>query len=112
MRYRVDQLAARCGVSVDTIRFYQGRGLLPPPEREGRRAWYAERHAKRLFHIRDLKDRGFTLASIQRLLADELDPADRALVEALERPVGGGDDGLFDLEQLAEVTGVSAALLR
>ncbi|MDQ3981976.1 MAG: MerR family DNA-binding transcriptional regulator, partial [Actinomycetota bacterium] len=33
MRYRVDELAARAGVSVDTVRFYQARGLLPQPER-------------------------------------------------------------------------------
>ena len=34
MRYRVEQLAAACDVSVDTIRYYQSRGLLPGPERE------------------------------------------------------------------------------
>ncbi len=36
MRYRVEQLAAACDVSVDTVRYYQSRGLLPQPEREGR----------------------------------------------------------------------------
>ena len=36
MRYRVEQLAAACDVSVDTVRYYQSRGLLPAPEREGR----------------------------------------------------------------------------
>jgi hypothetical protein len=34
--YRVEELAAATGVGVDTIRFYQGRGLLDAPERRGR----------------------------------------------------------------------------
>ena len=39
-RIRVEELARQASVSVDTIRFYQKRQLLPPPEREGRIAWY------------------------------------------------------------------------
>ena len=42
MRYRVEQLASACDVSVDTVRYYQSRGLLPPPEKEGRVAWYGD----------------------------------------------------------------------
>ena len=52
MRYRVEQLAASCDVSVDTVRFYQSRGLLPQPEREGRVAWYGDDHAERIRRIR------------------------------------------------------------
>ncbi|MEA2499237.1 MAG: hypothetical protein QOH26_1642, partial [Actinomycetota bacterium] len=48
MRYRVDELAGRCGVSVDTIRFYQTKGLLPLPERDGRVGWYGDDHVERL----------------------------------------------------------------
>jgi hypothetical protein len=36
MGFRVEELSRRADVSVDTIRFYQKRQLLPPPEREGR----------------------------------------------------------------------------
>ncbi|MGZ8765432.1 MAG: MerR family DNA-binding transcriptional regulator, partial [Acidimicrobiia bacterium] len=39
-RFRVGELADRCDISVDTIRFYQKRGLLPPPDRVGRVGWY------------------------------------------------------------------------
>ncbi len=42
MRYRVDELAAQCGVSVDTVRFYQAKGLLQPGQREGRVSWYSK----------------------------------------------------------------------
>jgi DNA-binding transcriptional MerR regulator len=69
VRYRVEQLAASCDVSVDTVRFYQSRGLLPQPEREGRVAWYDESHAERIRRIRDLRSKGLTLAAISRVLA-------------------------------------------
>lgn len=109
MRFRVDDLAARCDVSVDTVRFYQAQGLLPAPEREGRIAWYSDVHAERLTRIRELKDKGFTLASIKRLVSGTADAADEALVSA----VAGGTDGTTGLsvEELAERTGVSPALL-
>lgn len=109
MRYRVDQLAARAGVSVDTVRFYQSKGLVAQPEREGRVAWYSEEHLERLERIKVLKGKGFTLSSIARLLSGELDPADEALVLALAE--GGSEAGTFSLEELAERTGVSPALL-
>ena len=52
MNYRIEQLAAVSGVRADTIRFYQGRGLLAPPQRSGRIAVYGEAHRKRLGRIR------------------------------------------------------------
>jgi len=63
VRYRVEQLASSCDVSVDTVRYYQARGLLPQPEREGRVAWYGTEHAERIRRIRDLQGRGLTLAA-------------------------------------------------
>ena len=35
----MEQVAAACDVSVDTVRYYQTRGLVPPPTREGRRRY-------------------------------------------------------------------------
>ena len=61
---RVEELAARADVSVDTIRFYQKRRLLPAPERRGRIAWYGPEHVDRLAQIRDLQQRGFSLAIV------------------------------------------------
>ncbi len=112
MRYRVDELAARAGVSVDTVRFYQARGLLPQPERAGRVAWYSDSHLETLQRVRDLKEKGFTLASIRRLLAGDLDAADQALVAALETPPSGEEPAQLSLDELAARTGVSPALLQ
>ena len=113
MRYRVDELARLGGVSVDTVRFYQGRGLIEPPERDGRVAWYSDDHVARLRHIRELKDKGFNLASIGRLLDGDVDAADRALAAAVVNPSTSteGVDDLLSLEDLAATTDVSPALL-
>lgn len=113
MEYRVEQLAARADVSVDTIRFYQSRGLLPHPRREGRVAWYGDEHVERLERIRSLQAKGLTLATIRRLLDGELDAADEALVSAVsatESPAGPTE--LISLEELAARTGVPLALLQ
>jgi DNA-binding transcriptional MerR regulator len=121
MRYRVDELAAACGVSVDTVRFYQARGLLPPGQREGRVAWYAEEHRQRLARIRELKEKGFSLATIRRLLAGELDAADEALAGALAGamagpPPAGGQPSppgeRYTLEEFSERTGIPEALIQ
>lgn len=109
MDYRVETLAAKADVSVDTVRFYQSRGLLPPPRREGRVAWYGDEHLERLARIRRLQGRGLTLATIARLLAGELDAADEALVTAV---AADDHDDLFTLEELAERTGIPLGLLQ
>jgi DNA-binding transcriptional MerR regulator len=83
MEMRVEQLSARSGVAVDTIRYYQSKGLLDPPRREGRVAWYGDGHLERLGRIRSLQQRGFTLATIVRLVSGELDAADEALLGEL-----------------------------
>jgi DNA-binding transcriptional MerR regulator len=115
MRYRVEQLAASCDVSVDTVRFYQSRGLLQQPEREGRVAWYDESHAERIRRIRDLSSKGLTLAAIARVLEDELDPRDADLAAAVAAARGGGDAAhspSLTLEELASASGVPASLIQ
>ena len=80
---RVEDLSARAEVSVDTIRYYQSKGLLTPPRRQGRVAWYDTDHLERIARIRSLQARGFTLATIVRLVNGELDAADEALLGEL-----------------------------
>ncbi|UQX88843.1 MerR family transcriptional regulator [Jatrophihabitans telluris] len=65
----VDELAARTGMTVRTVRFYAAEGLLPPPLRQGRIAYYGPAHRMRLDFIRELQEFGYTLAGIERYLA-------------------------------------------
>ena len=109
---RVEELAAGADVSVDTIRFYQKRRLLPPPERRGRIGWYGAEHVERLARIKDLQRRGFSLAVIRRMVSGELDRADEPLAAAV---VAAGDDAadeeFLTLGELAARSGVPEALI-
>jgi DNA-binding transcriptional MerR regulator len=114
VRYRVEQLAAACDVSVDTVRYYQARNLLPQPEREGRVAWYDEIHAERIRRIRDLQRKGLTLAAIGRVVRGELADADADLAAAVAEARGeiGEDQRSLDLEDFAATSGVPASLIQ
>jgi len=76
-------LAKAAGVGVETVRYYQRRGLLPEPVRpQGEVRRYAESDVKRLRFIRSAQAAGFTLNEIKELL--DLDAADdRARARAL-----------------------------
>lgn len=65
--YRMEELARRAGITVRTLRFYRERKLIPPPRREGRIAWYDDRHLARLRTITALLERGHTLNGIAEL---------------------------------------------
>ncbi|MFC9915544.1 MerR family transcriptional regulator [Streptomyces sp. NPDC059862] len=65
----IDELAARAGVTVRTVRFYGTKGLLPPPVIGPRRVGhYGREHLARLALIEELQHQGMTLAAIERYL--------------------------------------------
>jgi DNA-binding transcriptional MerR regulator len=125
MEYRVAALADAAGVGVDTVRFYQARGLIASPTRRGRFAIYTDQHLERLRRIRSLLDSGFSLAQIRKLLDADVDPGEpgavsasvpaarakeeRSLLHALaDRSVG---EGTLTGSELAAETGVPEALI-
>src|SRR6478672_10326489 len=58
----IDELAARAGVTVRTVRFYGTKGLLPPPVIGPRRVGhYGQQHVARLALIEELQHQGMTL---------------------------------------------------
>ncbi len=67
---RIGELARDSGVSIDTIRYYERLGLLPPPARQpsGYRRYDAD-DIQRLSFIRRAKALGFGLDEIAELLA-------------------------------------------
>ena len=68
-------LAREGGVGVETVRFYQRRGLMPTPERWSRDGVgtgvrrYGEEDVRRLRFIRSAQTAGFTLEQIKELLS-------------------------------------------
>ncbi|MFI0411021.1 MerR family transcriptional regulator [Actinomadura sp. 3N508] len=89
MELTVDELASRAGVTVRTVRFYAGRGLLPPPKLRGRTGLYGADHLARLELVRELQSLGLTLAAIEKHLKripPEASAEDLALQRALLSP--------------------------
>jgi DNA-binding transcriptional MerR regulator len=104
----VDELAARAGVTVRTIRFYSTKGLLPPPVIGPRRVGhYGREHLSRLGLIEELQHQGMTLAAIERYLEQlpsDLSAHDLAIhraVVASWAPDSAEDTDLPELERRA-----------
>ncbi|MBV9556444.1 MAG: MerR family transcriptional regulator [Pseudolabrys sp.] len=70
MSYKMGDAARHVGVNVETIRFYEREGILPPPSRtaSGRRV-FTTTDLKTLAFIRKARDLGFTLPDVRALLA-------------------------------------------
>src|SRR5438477_12337581 len=75
VEYRVEELAEEAGITVELLRSYQSKGLVPPPRHEGPAAWYNGRHLDRLRTIRDLTERGYSLRMIEHALGQGRRPA-------------------------------------
>lgn len=78
------RLARRAGVNVETVRYYERRGLLPePPRTDGGYRQYSPQAVRRIRFIKRAQALGFTLAEIGDLL--ELRVAPRTDCRAVER---------------------------
>jgi DNA-binding transcriptional MerR regulator len=102
--WRIDDLARRADLTVDTIRFYQREGLLPAGERVGRTRVYGPEHLDRIHQIRDLQQRRFSLAAIKALL--ESDRHD--LVDGI---FAGEGTLSYSLDDLVERTGLDRPII-
>jgi hypothetical protein len=103
--WRIDELAQRAGVAVDTIRYYQREGLLTSGERNGRTRRFGPEHLEQLERIRALQSRRFSLAAIRALLERD-DPG------ALAGLLVGSEEATYDHDELIDAAGVSAELVR
>lgn len=106
----VAELSREAGVPVRTVRFYQTEGLIPAPERVGRRAVYDRRHLERLELVRRLQDRGLQLSAIGEILevaGEDPDAIEEwlGLGETLSRPWTEDRPELLTTEELDERIG-------
>ena len=67
-RLTIDQLAQETGLTVRNVRSYQSRGLIPPPDVQGRIGYYGAEHLARLQLIREMQAQGFNLTAIGHML--------------------------------------------
>lgn len=108
----ISQLARSAGVGVETVRYYQRRGLLPDPRPQktgaGGIRHYGPDEGRRLRFIRSAQDAGFTLEEIGELL--HLDASDdrpraremaRARIAALDEQIDRLQQARQSLSKLA-----------
>ena len=104
----IGRLAAAGGVGVETIRFYQRKGLLDQPGRESGVRRYGADDIRRLRFIKQAQAAGFTLAEIRELL--ELDASEdrtrarelaRSRLRSLDEKIGELKRARNALERLA-----------
>ncbi|MEO8604527.1 MAG: MerR family transcriptional regulator [bacterium] len=109
MEFSVEELAKAAGVAVDTVRFYQARGLLKAPRRVGRRAVYDQTHRAALQRIKRHQAEGLPLAVVKKLLAAPSRGSKRAALLAAVADEGGAPT--LTRAQLAADSGVPEVLL-
>ena len=95
----IGKLAAAAGVGVETIRYYQRRGLLETPRRDREIRRYGFDDLRRLRFIKQAQAAGFTLEEIKELL--DLDASeDRSRARELARArVKALDDRIAELQR-------------
>jgi MerR family mercuric resistance operon transcriptional regulator len=112
----IGSLARKAGVGVETVRFYQRRGLLAVPPRAGGIRRYGLKDVERLQFIKRAQAAGFTLAEIGELIAldaGEDRPRARELaaarIEALDVKIAELNDARSALFRLARECGEDRA---
>ena len=112
----ISQLARSVGVGVETVRYYQRRGLLPDPQPQKTGAsgirHYGPDEVRRLRFVRTAQAAGFTLEEIAELL--HLDSTDdrpraremaRSRIEALDAKIAELQRARQSLAKLAKECG-------
>jgi len=104
----IDELSGAVGLTVRTTRYYASLGLVPPPVRRGRVAYYGDEHRARLEMVRALQDHGFTLQAIERYVSSLPEGAgveDLALQRAMLTSWSSGPPRQLSAQQLEETAG-------
>jgi MerR family mercuric resistance operon transcriptional regulator len=105
----IARVAKSAGVGVETVRYYERKGLVPQPKRgAGAYRHYQPDHIKRIRFIKRAQDLGFTLQEISSLLKLE-DGADRRSI----RSIAGArlEETRHRIADLKRIEGVLAHLL-
>ncbi len=100
--WRIDDLAQKATITVDTIRYYAREGLLPAAQKVGKIKLYGQVHLERLSQIKELQEKRFSLAAIKAIVC-----TDRPGLEGLFI----GAEHQYSRSQLLSKTGLDDAFL-
>jgi DNA-binding transcriptional MerR regulator len=104
----IGELARRTGMTIRNIRAHQTRGLLPPPEVQGRTGYYNEDHVARIELTREMQAEGINLEAIRRVL-ESSEGSSREMVDfarAVRAPFEDETPEIIDADEMAAEWGV------
>ncbi len=110
MPLTIARVAREAGVNIETVRFYERKGLIErPPKGEGYRV-YSPDQVARIRFIKDAQQIGFSLAEIKELLALRADPnADCSAVQ--QQAMGKQQEVRRKIAQLREIDAALETLI-
>lgn len=106
----IGELAERTGMTIRNIRAHQTRGLLPPPEVQGRTGYYDEEHVARIELTREMQAEGLNLEAIRRVL-ESAGGSSQEMVDfarAVRAPFEEETPEIYELDELAASWGADA----
>ena len=98
--FTIGVLARSAEVSVETVRYYERRGLLDQPERGPGYRQYSDDDVRRLQFVRRAKELGFTLTEIRELLGAAGSRSTDEVLAAARAKLARVDDDVLRLERL------------
>jgi len=101
----IGELARRGGVGLETIRYYERRGLIPKPPRTGTGyRSYSAQEVRRVRFIKAAQELGFSLKEIDELLALRVDPGSTCadVRERAEAKISDIDERVRQLTRMRE----------
>ena len=101
----IGQLAGKAHVNLETIRFYERRGLLPePPRNKSGHRQYSQEAVKRTEFIKRAQKLGFSLKEILELLSLRVEPGRTCadIKARAETKINDIEQRIADLEQMRE----------
>ena len=106
----IAKAAREAGVNIETVRFYERRGLIErPPKGEGYRV-YSPDHVARIRFVKEAQQIGFSLAEIKELLALRADPnADCSAFQ--QQAMAKQQEVLRKIERLREIDAALETLI-
>ncbi|MBV1921010.1 MAG: Zn(2+)-responsive transcriptional regulator [Pseudomonadales bacterium] len=114
MSMQIGELASKCGVRIDTVRYYEKQKLLIPSGRtEGGYRIYSDVALRELRFILRAKSLGFTLKEIQELLTLKIDRENQpcsSVKELAETKIKDIEEKLAELSRIHQaLTGITEA---
>ncbi|MGD8112532.1 Zn(2+)-responsive transcriptional regulator [Vibrio sp. NTOU-M3] len=106
--FQIGELAKRCGVTTDTLRFYEKNQLINPAGRsESGYRLYSDENQKQVSFILKAKDLGLSLEEIKELLEIKLEATEHSCAEV--KAITSAKLALID-QKITELTRIRSAL--